>query len=328
MQLVINGLGVISSIGSFTGHNWPQEKAVQAEHEKRCVDPDFKEFIPAAKLRRMSTILRRGGASAKMALNDAGIETPDAITVGTGLGCLEDTVKFMEKMDENKEQFLNPSPFIQSTHNAVSGQIALLLQCHGHNFTFVHGGHSFECALLDAQLFIEENPGSQVLCGGIDEINPSFYDRMKKRGRYWKDEKHLDLPIPGEGAIFFVLSDRPGENCYGKLEGLKTTFTPAQSLETHKFISEFLHETQAYPGKIDYLLSGEIVKNDVVNPFAHECSIVENYKYFCGEYHTASAFGLAYMAAFMSAWGIGNWHALQYNQWQNRYHSLFLFSKC
>ena len=52
---------------------------------------------------------------------------PDAIITGTGLGCLEDTEKFLTAMVTNKEEFLTPTSFIQSTHNTVSAQIALLL---------------------------------------------------------------------------------------------------------------------------------------------------------------------------------------------------------
>ena len=68
----------------------------------------------------------------------------------TGLGCLEDTEKFLSSIYTNEEKLLNPTPFIQSTHNTVAGAIALAIKCHGYNATYTHRGFSFESALEDA----------------------------------------------------------------------------------------------------------------------------------------------------------------------------------
>lgn len=60
-----------------------------------------------------------------LAMKDANVESVDAIITGTGLGCIEDSEKFLKSILDNKEEFLTPTSFIQSTHNTVGAQIAL-----------------------------------------------------------------------------------------------------------------------------------------------------------------------------------------------------------
>lgn len=53
--------------------------------------------------------------ASKYALQEAGIENPDAIIVGTGMGCSQDSEKFLKNVIDNNEEFLTPTFFIQST---------------------------------------------------------------------------------------------------------------------------------------------------------------------------------------------------------------------
>src|SRR5690606_14557075 len=97
-------------------------------------NPDYKEFVEAGMLRRMSKILRMSVACAKDSLLQAGVGQPDAIIVGTGLGCLLDTEKFLNNV-LTVEGLLPPTSFIQSTHNTLAGQISLSLGNHAYNMT-------------------------------------------------------------------------------------------------------------------------------------------------------------------------------------------------
>ena len=92
---------------------------------------------------------------------------PDAVIAGTGLGCLEDTEKFLGSIYTLQEHLLNPTPFINSTHNTIAGAIALAIKCHGYNATYTHRGFSFESALLDALMLASENPEAAILAGCI-----------------------------------------------------------------------------------------------------------------------------------------------------------------
>ena len=78
-------------------------------------------------------------------------------------------------MIELNEEMLPPTAFIQSTHNTVAAQIALMLKCHAYNNTFVHKGISFESALLDGIMLMRDNEASNFLVGAIDELTDNSY---------------------------------------------------------------------------------------------------------------------------------------------------------
>src|SRR5688572_30199929 len=133
MQVYIKGTGNISP-----QHTWGENLLLSSPlsysgNRLGCIEPDYGQYIDLKHIRRMSRIIKMGVASAAMALQEAGISRPDGIITATGYGCLDDTAVFLNKMTELNEQALNPTPFIQSTHNTVGSQIALLLQCQGYN---------------------------------------------------------------------------------------------------------------------------------------------------------------------------------------------------
>lgn len=138
----------------------------------RAIEPDSREFIVPSEARRMSRILKRAICSSVTALNKAQIKQPDAIVTGTGMGCMENSEKFLTDMCHQGEHCLKPTLFMQSTHNTISSQIAITLKCHGYNNTYSHKGLSFESALLDAWLQIKTGSIQTALVGSHDEVTP------------------------------------------------------------------------------------------------------------------------------------------------------------
>ena len=191
MELYIKGVGILSAVGSNVDEDFLQQKETPANF--LCKEPDYTVYIPPMQLRRMSKAVRMGIGASKIALQQAKIEKPDAISIGTAMGCLNDTEVFLKKMVEQEEQMLTPTAFIQSTHNTVGGQIALLYGCNGHNLTYVHRGHSFEQAMLNAYLYLQQHPDENVLVGGIDELTPTSEAILERFG----------VLNNGEGANFF-----------------------------------------------------------------------------------------------------------------------------
>lgn len=175
-------------------------------------EPDYTGIIPPMQLRRTSKVVRMGMGTAHACLQAAGLAKPDAVIVGTALGCLGDTEVFLRKMVEQDEQMLTPTAFIQSTHNTVAGQIALATGCRGYNNTIVQHGHSFEGAVLAATLHLSEHPDENVLCGGADEMTETLLGLMQRIGVYTtrayapadNDNAHRGA-IAGEGAGFLLL---------------------------------------------------------------------------------------------------------------------------
>ena len=141
MEAYINGLSVISPQNTFTEEKLPAEPVgYHGVRSLRCIEPQYSAYIDPMVSRRMSRIIKMGVCSAMKCLRDSGISNPDAIITGTGMGCVEDTGKFLVSIFENEEKLLNPTPFIQSTHNTVGASIALILKCHNYNNTYGHRG--------------------------------------------------------------------------------------------------------------------------------------------------------------------------------------------
>ncbi len=247
-----------------------------------------------------------GIAAALECLKDANVKMPGAIITGTALGCLGDTEKFLKAMIEDDEQFLTPTSFIQSIQNTVSAQIALQLNCTNHNFTFVHKGFSFESALLDAIMIINEGNATNVLAGGLDELtehNFHIYERLS----IWKKEKinSLDLfnhssagTIAGEGAAFFVLSNEKAGHAYAQLKGVQLIYDPASEEEIIPEINKFLNHHQTAPGELSLVILGNNGNHDNDRLYY---SLEKGYfkdipggkfKHLCGEYQTSGAFAM------------------------------------
>ncbi|HPH45738.1 MAG TPA: beta-ketoacyl synthase N-terminal-like domain-containing protein, partial [Chryseolinea sp.] len=217
MTLYIKGMGNISPQKTWGEESLFTPVAYNGDRLK-CVEPEYSQWIDPRQLRRMSRVIKMGVAAGSMALKDAGIPVPQGIITGTGYGCLDDTGIFLTKLVENQEQALNPTPFIQSTHNTIGSQIALLLQCQDYNQTYAHDAFSFESALLDAMLQLIETPDRKILIGGVDEITDTSHAIQKRFGFFSKSENSLELfsnpsggTLNGEGSAFFVLSGKKEE---------------------------------------------------------------------------------------------------------------------
>jgi 3-oxoacyl-(acyl-carrier-protein) synthase len=306
MEAYINGLSVISPQNTFNTSDFLSEPVVHTNNYLTCIEPSYKEFLNPTLARRMARLIKMGIAASNICMKDAEVEMPDAIITGTALGCLEDTEKFLWAIIENKEQFLTPTSFIQSTHNTVSAQIALQLKCMNYNFTYVHKGFSFESALLDSMMTIAEDEAKNVLTGAHDEMTEKYY-KVCDRIDYWKKEdcSTFDLinsktngSIAGEGAAFFMLGAEKGKNCYAKIRGLKTIYKPENKKVIESGINELLAEKGLNLNDIDlviYGINGDArydaayynLKNDL---FPNATAAY--FKHLCGEYQTASSFAM------------------------------------
>ena len=339
MAIYINGIGLISPQETRDNAVFLEEvKAFEGDYFK-IAEPPYKEYIAPRELRRMSKIIRNGIVSAKIALNDSGLENPEAILTGTGLGCAVDTEKFLMAMSENKETLLTPTSFIQSTHNTLGGGIAIGLGCHNYNMTYVNRGFSFESALLDAQLMMDGQEIQNALVGGFDEMTDNHSKLLKTMAHYDKENG----AVAGQGSGFFVLEKSASDKTYAELKELKTIYKPEEStIETEV---EDLLKTHAVDKPDCVVLMGfngveaEQKKYEKLQKTVFENSCIAQYKNLCGEYYTSSAFGFWLAAQILKKQQIPESvlvsgsipqdikHVLIYNQFLGNEHSLILLSK-
>lgn len=370
MEVYIKGIGNISPQNTIDNKQFPGEIAEHNGEYLKCIEPDYKEYISPVLLRRMSRIIKMGITASKICLHNANVKIPGAIITGTAFGCLEDTEKFLTSLIKNDEKLLIPLPFIQSTHNTISAQIAIMLKCYSYNNTYVHRNFSFESALLDGILLLKEHTADNVLIGGIDEITPVYYTITKRLGQ-WKKENISNLKllnnknrgtIAGEGAAFFLLTNKKHKENYAKICFVSTIYENHNNntAAIEKDISKFLINAKIELKDIDLIILGingdskydDIYYQLMKNYFSQsgsasggEKNICTYYKHLCGEYHTSSSFALwlganilkkqyvpdiiylpGYSGQRTQRGGIKN--VLIYNHYKNVNHSLILLTKC
>jgi len=290
--MYIHGAASISPLGNL------QHSINEALPYLESLEPDYTEIIAPRAMRRMGKAVKMGVYCGLKSLKEAGVNQPDRIIVGTGLGCMSDTEKFLNNIVDDQETLLNPTPFIQSTHNTIAGQIALMIKCESYNFTYVHRGFSFESALLDAELFLADNPSENILIGGVDAITPHVHNVGFKlgyaKGKVFDPEEFANPNGPGallgEGSAFFSVSGEPAAEAT-KVEGLKMVYKPSTA-EVLEAATDLIGETS-----IDVIVmgnSGDENEDSFYNTIAKTYPKASNAKFKSGvgEYHSATALGM------------------------------------
>lgn len=350
--IYINGIGAVAPVETMDFERFPGRVLNEENKFLQIVAPNYRDYIDPKVLRRMSKIVRMGIVAAKTALADGGIEKPDAIITGTGMGCQADTEKFLNSMIDDQESFLNPTAFIQSTHNTIGAQIALMSQNHNYNFAYVHRTFSFESALLDSMMQMEEDNSKNILLGGIDEITEESWLIKTRIGHYKKESLENEFlndretgALAGESASFFVLSGEKTNNTYARVTGVKTFFRPKDQEDIHTEIRNFLATHQLEIDDISMVFLGYNGDGNFdtiyegIESSIFKSTAIGYYKHLCGEHDTSSAFATWLAAKILKSDKIPQVlikekrseqsvkRILIYNHFRNVNHSLILLER-
>ena len=236
------------------------DSLVEITEDTVLISPDYKKYILPASLRRLSPILRMAVAAAKEC--QEAITIPfEAISVGTALGCLTDTEKFLNVINTVEGEILSPTAFIQSTHNTISGLISLELKNHSYNMTHTQNNLSLEMALIDSML-------------GVADEAIDFLNKLKP----------IVLPensIVTSGTTFFALSKKKSKSEIG-FQACRSIIK-AKDIEVE--IDLFLRELKIEINEIDRIYTNQ-------NSLDFPKEMVVNYEAYSGLYFTANAFGV------------------------------------
>ncbi|WP_165384717.1 beta-ketoacyl synthase N-terminal-like domain-containing protein [Sphingobacterium corticibacterium] len=351
-RVFINGIGAVTTQGVWRPDFFSAAREID-QAITTADQPSYKGLASPAAIRRMSRGMKMGMYAAQQALAEAAVTTPDAIITGTGLGCSEDSDKFLRSMWENDEQFLTPTSFIQSTHNTVAAQIALQLSCKGYNVTHVNGASSFESALLDTLLLLVSGEHKNVLLGGIDEVAKQTYAFLQAAGYIKADgvrETVKNSLSPGvnyaEGACFFSMGIDQTETSYGEVVDIALQ-NELDIAETGSFLQDFLTTNDIQPTTIDAVVLGYngdeqddlfYIAIQQILPFATPLY----YKQLSGQFDSCSAFGLTVAASVLQQQTVPSmlyWNdkslpktvwknILIYNHYRGKDHSLVFVRAC
>ena len=276
----------INAISSISYQNLLEDKSIlsikKIDARSELIQPVYKQWIKPMQLRRMSKIVRMGLGCTKDIVAQTKTEDFEAVIIGTGLGCIKDTVKFIDTINSVSTSSIPPTAFIQSTHNTIAGQIALLLSNNNYNMTYVQNGVSFEHALVDAHIKILEGKNN-VLVGALDEMT----DYIQNLAQLAQTK---DYSTYTEGSAFFNLVATKDENTFAEL--VKTmTYTCGKKFNINQKIANFLESENISLEDIDIVFhsSPKFVADE-----KHSLQGFENTIYFedyCGKYFTSAAFG-------------------------------------
>lgn len=265
------------------------------------IEPSYGTLIPGGLLRRMGKSVRMGvGAGLPLIRQNPGL---DGIILATANGGLEDCLKFLNQVVEYKEGTLTPTNFVQSTPNAIAGNLALMSRNTGYNITHVHEGLAFECAILDAMMLMSEQKAKSLLLGSIDEISDYNYNINFLQGTFKMENTNSETllssnssgTVSGEGAAIFVVQSEISENAVAQILDVdQISYTT--EIEIQDRLHYFLEKNSIAADEIDTLILGYSGDNRHDHWYHHlHQSIffhtsVYSFKNLVGDYPTVSGF--------------------------------------
>lgn len=267
-------------------------------------EPDYMDYIPASVLRRMGKAVRMGIGSGLKLLNAH--KDIDGIIIGTAHGGLEDCIKFLNQIVHYEEGLLTPTNFVQSTPNAIAGQLALMNQNHGYNMTHINKGSAFENSIMDAWIQFQNKDINKLLIGSVEE-NSDYNKNIDFWNGKFKEEKvpsnkilASDTPGTnlGEASIFFILDKKENKNATKIVDFHTSHRLQLEDLEDQ--IMDFLGKNNISKLDIANVISGRNGDSRLNEYYNTVESIFDNasiyaFKHWIGENPSASAFAL-YMA--------------------------------
>lgn len=265
--------------------DWIENPIVHEEPFCRSIDPDFKEYVSPVEGRRMGKLLKRALATSFKTMRQCGIEHPDAIITGTGLGSVESTEAFLLDMCQNGEQLLKPTHFMQSTHNTIGSLVAIQTKSHGYNATYSHKLISFESALYDAWLQLQSDEIGNALVLGQDATTEKYFHLLELSGYVGNGMKGTCA----EASVAMMLTNRP-DDALCELSGIKLMHQPSEQ--------DWMLALQSLPLSPNaVVMTGEngMAENDALyadwmKQYMPKAETIR-YKQWFGECFTASALG-------------------------------------
>jgi hypothetical protein len=218
-----------------------------------------------------------------------------AITMGTGMGCLEEGAVFIENLISKDEREPMPARFPGSVHNAPAAQIAIDQHARGLNSAPTMGEISFECALWQAMNQLWTDESDSAIAGAVDELN-KYVLSIGKRWGQWTEQTR-----PGEGAVAINLAlSQNAKEPLAKVTAIhlgryRRPFDPKREAD---WIASKINLQM-----VDVVLTGAgglpeldpMYQALVTNLSARTGNTLEHqtYKQLCGEFHAASGFGFS-----------------------------------
>ncbi len=186
---LFDGRSGIRPISAFDTARFPSRLGAEAQG----FNP--KDHISIKNRRRMDRLSLMATASARMALEDAGLTITAAnrdrvgIILGVAFGSTDVAARFMETLFTEGPRLVNPILVPNTVMNAPAGHAAIEIGFRGINATVNHREASAETALAYAAAEIRNGRADVMLAGGADIFSAFFFEILT----------HFKALSPGKG---------------------------------------------------------------------------------------------------------------------------------
>ncbi|SEM77913.1 3-oxoacyl-[acyl-carrier-protein] synthase II [Syntrophus gentianae] len=267
----------IAEVASFDTSPFPSHRGA----EVRDFEP--RDFVALKSLRRMDRLSSMVVASARMALEDAGLEIFEGnrdrtgIILGTAFGGTDVKTRCARILATEGPAGINPILVPNSVMNAPAGHASIELGFRGINTTVTHNGTSAETALAYAAAEISRGRADILLAGGADILSEFFFETMVHFHGLSPQDGQEERAVPfdkarngyvlGEGCGLLCLEplDRVrqrGTEPYCEMTGWGLGSSPAPSTDWPEdpkglilTIHRALQSAGCSPGEIDLVLA-------------------------------------------------------------------------
>lgn len=216
----------IDSLDKALREGWQRPDEVEIKGRKSFVYRVDQETISDRALlknmRRADRLSKMAVVAASDALAESGIEDINRKRVGiitaTALGAHVTTFAFLDDILEYGDTNVSPTTFSNSVHNAAASYISSALGIEGPTLTVTQFFFSFQSALQLAKVWLDEGRCDYVLAGAVEqygEVLDYIYDTKlspSPDGRIRPFSFKPAYQVPGEGSVFFLLSNKKHEN--------------------------------------------------------------------------------------------------------------------
>ncbi len=189
-RVVITGLGCVSPLGIGVDETWKKIKAGESgisritKFDPSCVPSQIagevkgfkaEEFMPKKLVSRVDTFIHYAIASARMALEDAGLPLEDlgervGVSIGVGMGGVGQIEVFSEIMKTKGYRRVSPFFIPMIIPNMASGQIAILFGAKGPNLAVCTACAAGNHAIGEAFRLVREGIADIMICGGTESL--------------------------------------------------------------------------------------------------------------------------------------------------------------
>jgi 3-oxoacyl-[acyl-carrier-protein] synthase II len=239
-RIVVTGLGCVSPVGNDVATTWEgisrgrsgidKITKFDASSYRSQMAGEVKDFqpvpiIPEPDLKKMDVFIQYALVAAHQALQDAGLEIDDelsvhtGVSVGVGLGGLTSIEKYHEVLMEKGPKRVTPFFIPMVISNMASGQISLYYNCRNYNASTASACSSSNHSIGDAARIIERGDAKVMVVGGaeatVTPLGIGGFAAMHALSTRNDDPTRASRPydrdrdgfVLGEGAAIMIIED-------------------------------------------------------------------------------------------------------------------------